>query len=113
MISIYKVEGKEATIIPLTILSMGILIFTLFNSNTSIRRFSNELNNAVTSDDSSMLSTRFFFFAQRTINIITNKMAAAINIIFHKNPKTAVTFPPAIVLFPLSSVEMSPADAVS
>lgn len=43
MISIYKVEGKEATIIPLTILSMGILIFTLFNSNTSIRRFSNEL----------------------------------------------------------------------
>ena len=77
------------------------------------RRFSNELNNAVTSDDSSMLSTRFFFFAQRTINIITNKMAAAINIIFHKNPKTAVTFPPAIVLFPLSSVEMSPAGAVS
>ena len=43
MISIYKVEGKEATIIPLTILSIGILIFTLFNSNTSIRRFSNEL----------------------------------------------------------------------
>jgi hypothetical protein len=43
MISIYKVDGKEATIIPLTILSMGILIFTLFNSNTSIRRFSNEL----------------------------------------------------------------------
>jgi magnesium-transporting ATPase (P-type) len=43
MISIYKVEGKEATIIPLTILSMGILIFTLFNSNTSIRRLSNEL----------------------------------------------------------------------
>gem|GEM_PF-863209 len=43
MISIYKVEGKEATIIPLTILSMGILLFALFNSNTSIRRLSNEL----------------------------------------------------------------------
>jgi P-type Ca2+ transporter type 2C len=43
MISIYKVDGKVATIIPLTILSMGILIFTLFNSNTSIRRVSNEL----------------------------------------------------------------------
>lgn len=43
MISIYKVDGKEATIIPLTILSMGVLIFTLFNSNTSIRRLSNEL----------------------------------------------------------------------
>ena len=43
MISIYKVEGKIATIIPLTILSMGILIFSLFNSNTSIRRVSNEL----------------------------------------------------------------------
>ena len=43
MISIYKVDGKEATIIPLTILSMGILLFTLFNSNISIRRLSNEL----------------------------------------------------------------------
>ena len=43
MISIYKVDGKEATIIPLTILSMGILLFALFNSNTSIRRLSNEL----------------------------------------------------------------------
>ena len=43
MISIYKVDGKEATLIPLTILSMGILLFTLFNSNVSIRRSSNEL----------------------------------------------------------------------
>jgi hypothetical protein len=43
MISTYKVDGKEITIIPLTILSMGILIYTLFNSNTSIRRVSNEL----------------------------------------------------------------------
>ncbi len=43
MISIYKVDGKEATLIPLTILSMGILLFTLFNSNVSIRRLSNEL----------------------------------------------------------------------
>ena len=43
MISIYKVDGKEATIIPLTILSMGILLFTLFNSNVSIRKLSNEL----------------------------------------------------------------------
>jgi hypothetical protein len=43
MISIYKVDGKEATIIPLTILSMGVLLFTLFNSNLSIRRLSNEL----------------------------------------------------------------------
>jgi len=43
MISIYKVDGKEATLIPLTILSMGILLFTLFNSNVSMRRLSNEL----------------------------------------------------------------------
>lgn len=43
MISIYKVDGKEATLIPLTIISMGILLFTLFNSNVSIRRKSNEL----------------------------------------------------------------------
>lgn len=43
MISIYKVEGKEATLIPLTIISIGILLFTLFNSNVSIRRTSNEL----------------------------------------------------------------------
>jgi len=43
MISIYKVDGKEATLIPLTIISMGILLFTLFNSNVSIRRSSNEL----------------------------------------------------------------------
>jgi len=43
MISIYKVDGKEATIIPLTILSMGVLLFTLFNSNLSIRKLSNEL----------------------------------------------------------------------
>ena len=43
MISIYKVDGKEATLIPLTILSMEILLFTLFNSNVSIRRSSNEL----------------------------------------------------------------------
>lgn len=49
MISTYKVEGKEATIIPLAILSMGILIFTLFNSNTSIRRFSNELTMGILS----------------------------------------------------------------
>ncbi|AWK50977.1 ATPase [Clostridium beijerinckii] len=43
MISIYRVDGKEATLIPLTILSMGILLCTLFNSNVSIRRLSNEL----------------------------------------------------------------------
>lgn len=43
MISIYKVTGKEATIIPLTIISMGVLLFTLFNSNISIKKLSNEL----------------------------------------------------------------------
>ncbi|BCZ48560.1 cation transporter [Clostridium gelidum] len=43
MISIYKVDGKEATLIPLVIISMGILIYTLFNSNVSIRRSSKEL----------------------------------------------------------------------
>ncbi len=43
MISIYKVDGKEATIIPLIILSIGVLLFTLFNSNVSIRKSSNEL----------------------------------------------------------------------
>lgn len=43
MISIYKVDGKEATIIPLTIVSMGILLFTLFNSNISIKKLSSEL----------------------------------------------------------------------
>ena len=49
MISTYKVEGKEVTIIPLTILSMGILLFTLFNSNTSIRRLSKELSMGIVS----------------------------------------------------------------
>ena len=49
MISIYKVDGKEAPLIPLTILSMGILLFTLFNSNVSIRRLSNELAMGVVS----------------------------------------------------------------
>ena len=43
IISIYKVDGKEATIIPLTIVSMGVLLFTLFNSNISIKKLSNEL----------------------------------------------------------------------
>lgn len=43
MISIYKVDGKEATIVPLTILPIGVLLFTMFNSNTSIRKLSNEL----------------------------------------------------------------------
>jgi magnesium-transporting ATPase (P-type) len=43
MISIYRLEGKESNIVCLTILSIGILLFTLFNSNTSIRRLSNEL----------------------------------------------------------------------
>jgi Ca2+-transporting ATPase len=43
MISIYKIEEKEATIVPLTILSIGILLFTLFNSNISIRKLSKEL----------------------------------------------------------------------
>lgn len=43
MISIYKVNGKEATILPLTIISIGVLLFTLFNSNVSIRKLSNEL----------------------------------------------------------------------
>ena len=43
MISIYKVDGKEATLIPLVIISIGILIYTMFNSNVSIRRSSKEL----------------------------------------------------------------------
>lgn len=43
IISIYKIDGKEATIIPLTIVSMGVLLFTLFNSNISIKKLSNEL----------------------------------------------------------------------
>lgn len=49
MISIYKVDGKEATIIPLTILSIGVLLFTLFNSNVSIRKLSNELTMGIVS----------------------------------------------------------------
>lgn len=47
MISIYKVDGKEASIVPLTIISMGILLFTLFNSNISIRKSSGELKMAI------------------------------------------------------------------
>ncbi|WP_026885481.1 cation-transporting P-type ATPase [Clostridium beijerinckii] len=43
MISIYKLDVKEATIVTLTILSIGILLSTLFNINISIRKFSNEL----------------------------------------------------------------------
>lgn len=49
MISIYKVNGKEATIIPLTIISIGMLISTLFNNNVSLRKFSNELKLAIIS----------------------------------------------------------------
>lgn len=47
MVSIYKVDGKEATIVPLTIISMEILLYTLFNSSVSIRRFSKELTMAM------------------------------------------------------------------
>lgn len=47
MISIYKIEGKEATIVSLTIISMGIFLFTLFNSNVSIRKASKELTVAI------------------------------------------------------------------
>lgn len=43
MISLYKIDGKEATIVPLIILSIGMLLFTLFNSEVSIKRKSNEL----------------------------------------------------------------------
>ncbi|MBN7573826.1 MULTISPECIES: cation-transporting P-type ATPase [Clostridium] len=43
MVSIYKLGDKEAAIVTLAILSIGILLFTLFNSNISIRKFSNEL----------------------------------------------------------------------
>ncbi|AQS08993.1 calcium-transporting ATPase 1 [Clostridium saccharobutylicum] len=49
MISIYKVNGKEATIIPLTIISIGMLILTLSNNNVSLRKFSNELKLAIIS----------------------------------------------------------------
>ncbi|MVX63061.1 cation-transporting P-type ATPase [Clostridium chromiireducens] len=47
MISIYKVDGKEATIIPLIIISFGALLTTLFNSHVSIRRSSKELIMAI------------------------------------------------------------------
>ncbi|WP_270564596.1 cation-transporting P-type ATPase [Clostridium beijerinckii] len=43
MVSIYKLGDKEAAIVTLAILSIGILLFTLFNSSISIRKFSNEL----------------------------------------------------------------------
>ncbi|MDR3595022.1 cation-transporting P-type ATPase [Clostridium sp.] len=47
MISIYKVDGKEATLVPLTIISIGILLFTLFNSDISVRKLSKELTMAM------------------------------------------------------------------
>ena len=42
-IALYGVEGKEASIIAVVILSIGSILFTMFNSNVSIRKFSNEL----------------------------------------------------------------------
>ena len=42
-IALYGAEGKETSIIAVVILSMGTILFTMFNSNISIRRFSNEL----------------------------------------------------------------------
>lgn len=43
LISVYKVEHLEAQIIPLAFLGIDSLIFTLLNSNVSIKRISNEL----------------------------------------------------------------------
>lgn len=42
-ISMYKIEGKTAGIIPLVIISIGTIFYTLISSRISIRRFSNEL----------------------------------------------------------------------
>lgn len=42
-ISMYKVEGREASIIPLVIISIGAIFYTLFSSKISFKRFSNEL----------------------------------------------------------------------
>lgn len=42
-IALYGAEGKEASIIAVVILSMGTILFAMFNSNVSIRKFSNEL----------------------------------------------------------------------
>lgn len=42
-ISMYKIEGKEAGIIPLIIISIGVIIYAFFSSRISILRFSNEL----------------------------------------------------------------------
>ena len=42
-ISMYKIEGKEAGIIPFMIISIGTIFYTLFSSRISLRKFSNEL----------------------------------------------------------------------
>lgn len=42
-ISMYKIEGKEAGIIPLMIISIGTIFYTLISSRISIKKFSNEL----------------------------------------------------------------------
>ena len=43
LIALYGSEGKEACIISLVVLAMGSIISAAFNSNVSVRRFSNEL----------------------------------------------------------------------
>lgn len=43
LIALYGSEGKEAAVISLVVLAMGSIISVAFNSNVSVRRFSNEL----------------------------------------------------------------------
>lgn len=42
-ISMYRIEGEEAGIIPLIIISVGVIIYTLFSSRISLIKLTNEL----------------------------------------------------------------------
>ena len=64
-ISLYGSQGKESSIISLIILSFGILIFVIFNSRISIRKFSNELI-------MSLISILIIFISMSAIMFINN-----------------------------------------
>ena len=77
-ISLYGTTGKEASIVSLVILSIGTIIFTMFNSKVAIRRFSNEL----IMFSISILLIFIFVFAIMYLNNILIRDIIVIEIVF-------------------------------
>lgn len=74
MISEYKLEGNEATMIPLVILSIGTLLFGFFNADISLRKKSSELTMGI-------LSLIIIIIASGAIILINNVMLRDIIVI--------------------------------